>query len=84
MIIRIAGFESESCDVRGSPVAVGGVHMVGKYNFCHSNCHFFAFLEQACREQQFLCVNCKKISNIDGENKYLIFVSYHLARAKNG
>jgi len=30
------------------------------------------------------CENCKKIPNIEGENKYLVFVSYHLARAENG
>ena len=43
---------------------------------------FIAFLELARREQQFWCVNCKKIPNIDGENKYLVFVSDHQARAK--
>ena len=53
MIIRIAGFESESCDVRGSPVAVGGVHMVGKYNFCHSNCHFFHFWNKLAENNNF-------------------------------
>ena len=45
---------------------------------------FIGFLEQALREQQFWCENCKKIPNIEGENKYLVFVSSHLARAKNG
>ena len=41
---------------------------------------FIAFLEQACRVQQFWCVSGTKIPNIDGENKYLDFVSDRLAR----
>jgi hypothetical protein len=80
--------ESQSCDVWGSRVTSEGVLLedyIGKYNLCHSNCHFLLhFLKQALREQQFWCGNCKKTPNIDGKNKYLGFVSYHLARAENG
>ena len=57
---------------------------IGKYNFFTPIVIFMAFLEQACQEQQFWCVNLTKIPNIDGDSKYLVFVSYHLARAKNG
>ena len=57
---------------------------IGKVRFVTPIVVFIAFLEQALREQQFWCENCKKIPNIEGENKYLVFVSYHLARAENG
>jgi len=72
--------ESQSCDVRGSPV--WGVHRLVR--FVTPIVVFIAFLEQALREQLFWCENCKKIPNIEGEYKYLVFVSYHLARADNG
>ena len=70
-----------ACDVTGSPV---GRVLVSKIRLVTPIVVFIAFLEQARREQQFWCVNCKKIPNIEGENKYLDFVSYHLARAEKG
>ncbi len=36
---------------------------------------FIAFLEQAQGAEHFWYVNCAKIPNIDGKNKYLVFVS---------
>ncbi len=45
---------------------------------------FIALLEEAQQAQQFWCVNCAKNPNVKRENKYLVFHSDHLARAKNG
>ena len=57
---------------------------IDKCDFCHSDCHFHSFFEQALQAEPFWYVNCAKIPNIYRENKYLVFVNYHLARAKNG
>ena len=37
---------------------------IGKCDFCHSDCHFYAFLEQALQAEPFWYVNCAKIPNI--------------------
>ncbi len=74
--------ECQSCDVSGG--RVGGVHRHIQLTSVTPIVIFITFLEQAWQAQQFWCVNCAKISNIKQENKYLVFVSDHLARAKNG
>jgi len=56
---------------------------IGKYNLCHSDCRFYCIFGTSLPRKKLMC-NCKKIPNIEGETKYLVFVSYHLARAKNG
>ena len=74
--------ESQLCDVRGSPV--GGVERKVRFVTLILIVVFIAFLEQGLREQHFWRENCKKIPYIEGENKYLFFVGYHLARSENG
>ena len=50
---------------------------IGKYNLCRSNCRFYCIFGTSSPSE-----NCKKIPNIDGENKYLVFVSDHLDQSR--
>ena len=75
--------ESQSCDVwGGSRVTSEGVlseKYIGKYDFCHSDCHFLLhFWSKLSKNNNFDVKTVRKIPNIDGEIKYLVFVTYHL------
>ena len=51
---------------------------------CHSNCHFYCIFGTSSPRTTIWCENCKKIPNIEGKNKYLVFVSYHRAISESG
>jgi hypothetical protein len=60
---RYKSGQSHEYQLSPSLVASEGVVLeeyIGKYDFCHSDCHFIAFLEQAWWAEQFWYVNCAK------------------------